>query len=155
VPALRIGWLAVPSRLLDAVSEEKRLADRTTAQIDQHALAHFLTSGELDRHLRRMRVRYRSRRDTLVAALAEELPEAQVEGIAAGLHATVRLPEGDDERAILDEAMRRRVAIEGMADYRTGTPGAPTLLLGYGQIAEPSIRPGVAALAEAIRATRA
>jgi GntR family transcriptional regulator / MocR family aminotransferase len=155
VPALRIGWVAVPSRLLDAVAEEKRLADRTTAQIDQHAFAHFLTSGELDRHLRRMRVRYRSRRDALVEALAEELPEARVEGIAAGLHATVRLPDGDDERAIADEAARRRVAIEVMADYRSGTAGAPTLLLGYGQIAEASIRPGVAALAEAIRATRA
>ena len=155
VPALRIGWVAVPSRLLDAVAEEKRLADRTTAQIDQHAFAHFLTSGELDRHLRRMRVRYRSRRDALVEALAEELPEARVEGIAAGLHATVRLPDGDDERAIAEEAARRHVAIEVMADYRTGMAGAPTLLLGYGQIAEPSIRPGVAALAEAIRATRA
>jgi GntR family transcriptional regulator / MocR family aminotransferase len=155
VPALRIGWVAVPSRLLDAVAEEKRLADRTTAQIDQHAFAHFLTSGELDRHLRRMRVRYRSRRDALVEALADELPEARVEGIAAGLHATVRLPDGDDERAIAEEAARRHVAIEVMADYRTGTAGAPTLLLGYGQIAEPSIRPGVAALAEAIRATRA
>jgi GntR family transcriptional regulator / MocR family aminotransferase len=155
VPALRIGWVAVPSRLLDAVAEEKRLADRTTAQIDQHAFAHFLTGGELDRHLRRMRVRYRSRRDALVEALAEELPEAQVEGIAAGLHATVRLPEGDDELAIAAEAKRRRIAIEVMADYRSGTAGAPTLLLGYGQIAEPSIRPGVAALAEAIRATRA
>jgi GntR family transcriptional regulator/MocR family aminotransferase len=155
VPALRIGWVALPSRLLDAVAEEKRLADRTTAQIDQHAFAHFLTGGELDRHLRRMRVRYRSRRDELVAALAEELPEAQVEGIAAGLHATVRLPAGDDERAIAEEAARRRVAIEVMADYRSGTEGAPTLLLGYGQIAEPSIRPGVAALAEAIRVTRA
>ena len=155
VPALRIGWVAVPSRLLDAVAEEKRLADRTTAQIDQHAFAHFLTSGELDRHLRRMRVRYRSRRDALVAALAEELPEARVEGIAAGLHATVRLPVGDDELAIAEEAGRRRVAIEVMAEYRTGTTGAPTLLLGYGQISEPSIRPGIAALAEAIRATRA
>ena len=155
VPALRIGWVAVPSRLLDAVAEEKRLADRTTAQIDQHAFAHFLTSGELDRHLRRMRVRYRSRRDALVEALADELPEARVEGIAAGLHATVRLPDGDDERAIAEEAARRHVAIEVMADYRTGMAGAPTLLLGYGQIAEPSIRPGVAALAEAIRATRA
>jgi GntR family transcriptional regulator/MocR family aminotransferase len=155
VPALRIGWVAVPSRLLDAVAEEKRLADRTTAQIDQHAFAHFLTSGELDRHLRRMRVRYRSRRDALVEALADELPEARVEGIAAGLHATVRLPDGDDERAIAEEAARRHVAIEVMADYRTGTAGAPTLLLGYGQIAEPSIRPGVAALAEAIRTTRA
>ena len=155
VPALRIGWVAVPSRLLDAVAEEKRLADRTTAQIDQHAFAHFLTSGELDRHLRRMRVRYRSRRDALVEALADELPEARVEGIAAGLHATVRLPDGDDERAIAEEAARRHVAIEVMADYRTGMAGAPTLLLGYGQIAEPSIRPGVAALADAIRATRA
>jgi GntR family transcriptional regulator / MocR family aminotransferase len=154
VPALRIGWLAVPSRLLDAIADEKRLADRTTAQIDQHALAHFLGGGELDRHLRRMRVRYRSRRDALVAALEEELPEARVEGIAAGLHATVVLPEGDDERAIADEAARRRVAIEVMGDYRTTGAGPPTLLLGYGQIAEPSIRPGVAALAEAVRATR-
>ena len=155
VPALRIGWVVVPSRLLDAVAEEKRLADRTTGQIDQHAFAHFLTSGELDRHLRRMRVRYRSRRDALVAALAEALPEARVEGIAAGLHATVRLPDGHDEVAIAEEAARRRVAIEVMADYRSGTPGSPTLLLGYGQIAEPSIRPGIAALADAIRATRA
>jgi GntR family transcriptional regulator/MocR family aminotransferase len=155
VPALRLGWLAVPSRLVEAIAEEKRLADRTTAQIDQHAFAHFLESGELDRHLRRMRVRYRSRRDALVAALELELPEAQVEGIAAGLHATVRLPEGHDERAIVEEAARRRVAVEAMGDYRSGSGGPPTLLLGYGQIAEPSIAPGVAALAEAVRVTRA
>jgi GntR family transcriptional regulator / MocR family aminotransferase len=155
VPALRIGWLAVPSRLVESIAEEKLLADRTTAQIDQHAFAHFLGSGELDRHLRRMRVRYRARRDALVEALAEELPEARVEGIAAGLHATVRLPEGDDERAIVEEAARRRVAIEVMGDYRSERPGPPTLLLGYGQIADPSIRPGIRALAEAVRATRA
>jgi GntR family transcriptional regulator/MocR family aminotransferase len=154
VPALRIGWLAAPSRLVDAIADEKRLADRTTAQVDQHALAHFLESGELDRHLRRMRVRYRSRRDALVAALAQELPEARIEGIAAGLHATVVLPEGDDERAIADEAARRRVAIEVMGDYRTESPGPPTLLVGYGQIAEASIRSGVKALADAVRATR-
>jgi GntR family transcriptional regulator/MocR family aminotransferase len=140
---------------VDAVIEEKRLADRVTAMIEQHAFAAFLATGEHDRHLRRMRVRYRSRRDALVAALAEELPEATVEGIAAGLHATVRLPDGDDEHAILGEAQRRRIALETMDDYRGGASrGAPTLLLGYGQIAEPSIRPGVHALAEAIRATR-
>ncbi len=155
VPALRIGWLAVPSRLVDAVAEEKRLADRVGALVDQHAFAEFLAGGELDRHLRRMRVLYRARRDALVAALAEELPEATVEGIAAGLHATVRLPDGDDERAIVAEAGRRRIALEAMGDYRAGgATGAPTLLLGYGQIAEPSIRPGIRALAEAIRATR-
>jgi GntR family transcriptional regulator / MocR family aminotransferase len=154
VPALRLGWLAVPSRLIDAVVEEKRLADRITAQIDQRAFAEFLEGGEHDRHLRRMRTHYRTRRDLLVAALADELPEATVEGIAAGLHATVRLPDSDDEAAILAEARARRIALEAMGAYRGGADGPPTLLIGYGQIAEPSIRPGVRALAEAVRAAR-
>ncbi len=59
-PALRIGWLVVPPALLKAVSHEKLLADRGTARIEQHAFADFLTRGELDRHLRRMRARYRA-----------------------------------------------------------------------------------------------
>jgi GntR family transcriptional regulator/MocR family aminotransferase len=154
-PALRIAWLAVPLRLLEVVSEEKRLADRGTAQIEQHAFAGFVAGGELDRHLRRMRVRYRARRDALVEALAEALPEAEIEGIAAGMHVTARLPDGYDEQAILDEALRCRVALETMGLYRVaGRVGPPTLLLGYGQIAEPSIRAGVAALARAVHATR-
>jgi len=102
-PALRLGWLVVPPRLLEPVGREKVLADRGTARVDQLAFADFLERGELDRHLRRMRVRYRARRDALVEALAEALPDATVHGIAAGLHATVELPDGDDERAIRDE----------------------------------------------------
>ncbi len=66
------------------VSHEKLLADRGTARIEQHAFADFLIRGELDRHLRRMRSRYRSRRDALVNALTETLPEAAVRGVAAG-----------------------------------------------------------------------
>ena len=87
----------MPPRLLEAVAHEKLLADMGTARIEQHAFADFLARGELDRHLRRMRGRYRARRDALVAALAEALPEATVRGIAAGLHATVELPGGHDE----------------------------------------------------------
>jgi GntR family transcriptional regulator / MocR family aminotransferase len=153
-PALRLGWLVVPHRLLDAVVAEKRLADLGTGRIEQHALANFLARGELDRHLRRMRVRYRRRRDTLVAALAEALPEAEVAGIAAGLHAAVRLPDDLDERAIVDEARDRDIALAAMSDYRIDTAGPPTLLLGYAQSPEPTIRAGVGELAKAIDATR-
>jgi GntR family transcriptional regulator/MocR family aminotransferase len=76
------------------------LADRGTARIEQHAFADFLTRGELDRHLRRMRARYRGRRDALVDALTAALPEAAVLGVAAGLHVTLQLPESDDAQAI-------------------------------------------------------
>jgi GntR family transcriptional regulator / MocR family aminotransferase len=153
VPALRLGWLVVPPALLDAVTHHKLLSDRGTARIEQHALADFLARGELDRHLRRMRASYRTRRDALVEALAEHLPEATVRGIAAGLHATVELPDGD-ERAIFEEARRRRIAIATLAEYRIeDRKGPPTLLLGYAPMPEPAIRAGIKELAAAISAS--
>jgi GntR family transcriptional regulator/MocR family aminotransferase len=152
-PALRLGWLVVPSGLVDAIREQKLLADRGTAGIEQLAFADFLLRGELDRHLRRMRARYRSRRDALVDALAQELPEATVEGIAAGLHVTARLPGSDDEDAIRGRAAGLRIALETLGEYRThaSVHGGSTLLLGYAQMSEPAIRAGVTALAEAVR----
>jgi GntR family transcriptional regulator / MocR family aminotransferase len=154
-PALRIGWLVVPPSLVQAVSHEKLLADRGTARIEQHAFADFLTRGELDRHLRRMRARYRSRRDALVEALTQALPEAAVRGVAAGLHVTAQLPDGVDEQAIRVQAHDRRIELETMADYRADTRGRPpVLLLGYAQMSEPAIRAGVSELAKAVRAAR-
>jgi GntR family transcriptional regulator/MocR family aminotransferase len=154
-PALRLGWLVVPQRLLATVTREKDLADQSSARIEQHALADFLTRGELDRHLRRMRQSYRRRRDALLAALAAQLPEATVHGLAAGMHATVQLPSGHDERAVVEEARRRRILVAGMDAYRVASQGPPTLLLGYAQIAEAAIAPGVDALADAVRAAAA
>jgi GntR family transcriptional regulator/MocR family aminotransferase len=155
-PALRIGWLVVPPALLEAVSEQKLLSDRGTSRIEQHALADFLTRGELDRHLRRMRASYRGRRDALVEAIAEALPGATVRGISAGLHATVELPEGDDERAIFEQATARRILLEIMSHYRMDSrSGPPALLLGYAQTPEPAIPAGIGEVVEAIRAARA
>jgi GntR family transcriptional regulator/MocR family aminotransferase len=152
-PALRLGWLVVPPALLEAVTEAKVMADRGTARIEQHAFADFLARGELDRHLRRMRTRYRARRDALVAALAAEIPEAVVHGIAAGLHVTVRLPEGYDQHAIQEDARHRRIELSTLGDY--GLSGPPTLMLGYAQLPEPAIRAGVRELTAAVHASGA
>jgi GntR family transcriptional regulator/MocR family aminotransferase len=153
-PALRLGWLVVPGDLLDDVTAMKDLLDCGTARIEQQAFANFLSRGELDRHLRRMRTRYRRRRDVLVEALADALPQATIRGISAGLHATVELPGEYDERAILDEAKARRIDITTMRDFWIGPDhGAPTLLIGYGQIPEPAIRAAVDELADAVDST--
>ncbi len=155
-PALRLGWLVVPPRLCAPVAQQQLLADFGGSRIEQHTFAEFLTRGELDRHLRRMRGRYRARRDALVAAVREALPEAEVCGVAAGLHATIRLPAGDDEVAVRDEALRRGIALTAMGEYYLGSRGArpPTLILGYARSSEPTIRAGVRELAAAVRAVR-
>jgi GntR family transcriptional regulator/MocR family aminotransferase len=153
-PALRLGWMVLPPAMLERVTFEKHLADMGSSRVDQHAFAGFLARGELDRHLRRMRIRYRGRRDALVDALAAELPEATVEGIAAGLHATVRLPGTDDEDRILAEAGARRIALGTVSEYRIAPGQRPQLLLGYATQPEPAIRAGVRALREAVEAAR-
>ena len=90
--------------------------------------------------------------DALVEALAHELPEARTRGIAAGLHVTVELPAGSDDRAIKAAAQARRIAFNTISDY--SETGTPALMLGYGQLPEPAIRAGVRELAEIVRAVR-
>ena len=154
-PALRLGWLVVPPRLTAAVQQHQRQMDFGVSRIEQHAFADFLSRGELDRHLRRMRVRYRARRDALVEALTEALPEVRVHGIRAGLHLAVQLRDGDRARTIRTEALRRGVALTAMSDYYLErAPDSAMLLLGYGRISEAGIRAGVRELAAAVRSTR-
>ena len=150
-PALRLGWLVVPPRLLKDVKIQQKLVDYGSPRIEQHAFADFLARGELDRHLRRMRARYRSRRDAMVQALARELPEVQVHGIRAGLHAAVRLASGD-ARKVREEALRHGIAFTVMHDYYSSPSGMPRMLvMSYARMSEPTIRAGIKALAAVVR----
>jgi GntR family transcriptional regulator/MocR family aminotransferase len=154
-PAMRLGWLVIPPRLLGPVQWQQRQMDFGVSRIEQHAFADFLSRGELDRHLRRMRARYRARRDALVEALTEALAEVQVHGIRAGLHVTIQLGERDRGRVIRDEAARRGVALTALSDYRADrSEDSAMLLLGYARCTEVAIRDGVRELAAAVRATR-
>jgi GntR family transcriptional regulator/MocR family aminotransferase len=154
-PAMRLGWLVLPPRLLEPVQRQQGLTDFGVSRIEQHAFADFLTRGELDRHLRRMRARYRERRDLLVEALSEELPEVRVHGIRAGLHVTVQLTREDRGRVIRDEAAKRGVALTAMSDYfHDRSADSALLLLGYGRCSEAMIRAGVRELAAAVRDAR-
>ena len=147
-PGLRLGWLALPQALSWPVATEKALDDLGTSVLDQLALADFLERGELDRHLRRMRPRYRARRDALIAALARELPQWRLgDGIAAGLHVVALLSEAVDEAAFLAAAASHGMRLHGLSWFRV-TPGPPGLVLGFGSASEPAIWRAVAQLAQ-------
>ncbi|MCH5673215.1 MocR-like pyridoxine biosynthesis transcription factor PdxR [Streptomyces gilvus] len=116
-PAVRLGWMVLPERYVDDVLAAKGEREAWASVLDQLSLAEFITSGAYDRHVRRMRQRYRGRRDRLVAALAEHAPQVGVTGVAAGLHAVLRLPPGT-ERSAVEAAARQGVALDGLAAFR-------------------------------------
>ncbi|MGW0375198.1 MocR-like pyridoxine biosynthesis transcription factor PdxR [Streptomyces coeruleorubidus] len=81
-PAVRLGWMVLPERYVDAVLAAKGDREAWASVLDQLSLADFVVSGAYDRHVRRMRQRYRGRRDRLVAALAEHAPHIEATGVA-------------------------------------------------------------------------
>ncbi|GAB3854862.1 aminotransferase-like domain-containing protein [Dactylosporangium cerinum] len=125
-PGLRLGWMVLPPRLVAPVVAAKLLADRGSPAIDQLTFADFLTRGEFDRHLRRMRPLYRRRRDVLLAALARHLPQLRPVGVAAGQHLVAWLPAGWSEAAVESAALARGWRCwgsGGIASIRRGSRG--------------------------------
>jgi GntR family transcriptional regulator/MocR family aminotransferase len=139
-PALRLGWTALPAHLVDVVVAAKGEREPTVSVLEQLALADFIESGGYDRHLRGMRQRYRRRRDQLASLLAELAPHIEVTGIAAGLHAVLRLPPGT-EAAAARAAAFQGLALDPLADFRhpSATSPAPDgLVVGYAAPPDPT-----------------
>ncbi|MEU4483821.1 PLP-dependent aminotransferase family protein [Streptomyces purpurascens] len=132
-PGLRLAWAVLPPGLAEEVAAAKGGVD-TCGVLDQLTLAEFLASGAYDRHVRATRLRYRRRRDALVAAVAARAPGARVTGIAAGLHVLLRLPPGT-EQSVVQAAHWQGLAVHGLARYQHPAARAEpvdALVVGYG-----------------------
>jgi GntR family transcriptional regulator/MocR family aminotransferase len=150
-PGMRLGWALLPSWLAWSLIQAKAIEDGGSEAIGQLALHDFIERGELDRHIRRMRLRYQGRRQALLDALARRLPQARVSDGAAGLYELVELPEELDEAALIGAAAARGVGLEGLSLHRFNPGGSQGLVLGFGCLSEAAIDHGVRLLAEAAR----
>jgi GntR family transcriptional regulator/MocR family aminotransferase len=149
-PAMRLGWLLIPSWLAWPLISTKAIEDGGSEIVGQLALSDFIKRGELDRHVRRMRLRYQQRREALLQALEQWLPQCQASGSEAGLYELVWLPDHVNEVALLANAAARGVGIEGLALHRFRHGGPPGIVLGYGNLAEPAIEHGTRLIAQAL-----
>jgi GntR family transcriptional regulator / MocR family aminotransferase len=153
-PALRLGYMVVPSPLAEAAVDAKWLADRGSSVLLQRALREVMTSGEYDRHLRRMKRRYVQRRDALTNALTRRLgDDVEIAGTAGGLHVVAwlpRLPANDLER-LIGRCAARGVGVYSVASHAVRRARTAGLMLGYGLIGQQAIDRGIRIVAEEYR----
>lgn len=147
-PALRLGWAVVPDHLVADITAAKANTDLGTSVLDQAVLADIITTGTLDRHLRRTRTIYRRRRDRLIETL-RDTPNVTVGGIAAGLHLVLALPEDRDVPALAQHARDLGFAAQPLDRYRH-RPGPPGLVVGYAALPDHAITRAGSALRAAI-----
>jgi GntR family transcriptional regulator / MocR family aminotransferase len=152
-PGVRLGWLVVPEHLVATYRDAKYTADLARGVLDQATFAELLASGEMDRHIRRMAVEYRRRRDHLVAAVTASLPGWEVTGAAAGLHLVLHPPGGDDE-ALARQAQACGLDARALSRYSLGSPRWPGLVVGYGHEPPARLTAAIEALARALNRQR-
>ena len=154
-PSLRLGFLIVPPDLQDGLVAGRAAADQHPPVLDQAVLADFIVEGHFARHLRRMRVAYRERLETLTAA-AERLCRGalRVRPTRTGLHAIADL-DGAAAATVSREAAARGVEATPLSAYCVGREKpANALVLGFAAVRPEAARRGMERLAAAIGAAR-
>ncbi len=154
-PALRLGYIVVPSSLWDAFLDAREALDLFSPTLYQRALADFLSAGHFARHLRRMRVVYLRRRAALLEGLAEHCHDVlTVYNADAGLHVTTLLPDGVDDVALVRRLLARGLGPTPLSTCYLGDDRRSGLLLGFGGSDERQIATATRTLGTVLRTSQ-
>jgi GntR family transcriptional regulator / MocR family aminotransferase len=155
-PGLRLAWMVLPEQLVPDVLDAKGIVDAASS-LEQLTLAEFIASGAYDRHVRSMRLRYRIRRDQLVAVLAKRAPHVRVSGMAAGLQVVLELAPGTED-SVVEAAARHGLMISGMREFRheshagsSQMPEQAALVVGYAAASDSAWPGALDALCNALK----
>jgi GntR family transcriptional regulator / MocR family aminotransferase len=154
-PVLRLGWMVLPTELIDPVIAAEGGSQFYVDGIAQLTMADFITSGGYDKHIRRMRMRYRRRRDLVVAALSAT--DINIRGLDAGLNLTLTLPDGA-EQEVLRRAGEAGVGLAGLSIMRHPQAGPEVprpdgLVVGFGTPADHAFGAALSALRAVLNAS--
>jgi GntR family transcriptional regulator/MocR family aminotransferase len=138
-PSLRLGFIAAERRICDGIAE---LIDRDRQHVSwpvQQIVNWLLRSGELERHLRRVRRHYARLRGLILERLDPLLPRVSVRGHEGGLHVALLFPS----KEVCDSAHSRLteagVLMDQLSTYSISQSSIHGLLMGYGHLNEKSL----------------
>ncbi|WP_225826454.1 PLP-dependent aminotransferase family protein [Streptomyces naphthomycinicus] len=151
-PALRLAWMALPPHLVKPVVDARQQADLYTESLSQLVLADLITTHAYDRHIRATRLRYRRRRELLLARLPG-VTGLTAHGVPAGLHTLLTLPaDWPPEDEVLSLCARQGLALRGLSELHLDPRGRPGgLLVGFAAPPEHAYRPALDALSGTLR----
>ncbi len=146
-PGYRVGWVVAPHAVREKLVLASESAILCPSNAAQFAISTYLETCDWRGQVKAYREQYRERRDAMVGALAEYLPECTWTVPDGGFYTWVRLPEGLDAKEMLPRAVTARVAyVPGTAFYYDGQ-GADHMRLSFCYPTPERIREGIRRLA--------
>jgi 2-aminoadipate transaminase len=146
-PGYRVGWAVAPHAIREKLVLASESAILCPSNASQLAISAYLSTCDWRGQIKAFRELYRERRDAMVSALAEHMPDSSWTVPDGGFYTWVRLPDGLDSKAMLPRAVTARVAyVPGTAFFADGQ-GADHMRLSFCFPTPERIREGVRRLA--------
>ncbi|WP_210366789.1 PLP-dependent aminotransferase family protein [Bacillus sp. REN3] len=151
-PALRMGYLILPSQLIEEGRRLKWFSDLHTPSIDQLVLAYFIQEGYLEKHIAKMKKIYKSRRDILIQCLESSFSnKVEILGHSTGLHLIAEFEEMPFSEEMLGKIEQFGVKVYSVQEHAIEKgKNLNQLILGYGHLNNEEIEEGVARLKQAL-----
>jgi GntR family transcriptional regulator/MocR family aminotransferase len=148
-PSLRLAWLAPPRRLREPLRVELESRGLVVNEATGLAMAEFIASGALAAHHARVSRTYGARRAALVTAVTHHLPGTVLEGVDAGLHVVLRLPDHVDDLDLVGRLADQGLAASPLSAYAVAA-SVRGLVLCYAGLPETQADAAMACLARCL-----
>jgi len=151
VPGFRLGWIMAPVNIIERLEIVKQSMDLCAPVFNQFIAARFMKKGYYDKNIERVKINYRNKRDSMIAAFEKYMPEGVTwTNPEGGLFLFVTLPEGYDSTELFKIAVKENVAfVIGEAFHCDGS-GKNTLRINFSYMEESRAEEGIRRLAGAI-----
>jgi GntR family transcriptional regulator/MocR family aminotransferase len=148
LPSLRISYMVLPKSLIQLYQRDCFFYPQTVSRIDQDIIKKFLQEGYWERHIQKMRIIYRKKRDALVSSISMYFPEfVEIIGQDSGLHLLIRPNNGMTEKELVEQAAQYSIRVYPVSAY--GKSDDKTVLLGFAILSEEEIHKAIQLLAKA------
>ncbi|MFZ2074643.1 MAG: PLP-dependent aminotransferase family protein [Methanoregula sp.] len=155
-PGMRLGWICTPQLIMDQLVVAKQASDLHSNILSERIASRYLADTNIDAHIRKIRGVYREQRDSMIAAMQNDMPEGvtwtKPEG---GMFVWVTLPAGCSSMEVFTEALKKQVAVLPGIPFYVDDGGTDTLRLNFSSSDTERIVEGIQRLDRVIRSLAA
>ncbi len=149
-PGFRVGWALAPHAIREKLILANEAAVLSPSSFSQLVISEYLRDADWRGQIDTFRGVYRERKEAMISALQEHLPELSWTNPNGGFYVWLTLPPHLDSKAMLPRAVTELVAYTpGTAFYGDGS-GAQNIRLSFCYPTPENIKVGVRRLANVI-----
>nr|WP_320011873.1 PLP-dependent aminotransferase family protein [uncultured Desulfobulbus sp.] len=151
-PALRLGWLVAPPRIMDKLIIAKQAADLHSDYLAQRILHRYLVDNDIDAHVATIIAQYGKQKEAMIGAINDYFPAGiTCTNPEGGMFLWVTLPETMSSMALFEAAIKKKVAFVPGTPFYVDRKDSNTLRLNFSCSDEPTIVEGIKRLGDSIR----